>query len=65
MFIRQLQILGSTGGDLAEFRDLLAFVERHGIVPVIDSEFALERATEALARLESGHQFGKIALNIN
>lgn len=65
VFIRQLQILGSTGGDLAEFRDLLAFVERHGIVPVIDSEFALERATEALARLESGHQFGKIALNIN
>ncbi|MCM5570431.1 zinc-binding dehydrogenase [Burkholderiaceae bacterium FT117] len=64
IFIRQLQILGSTLGDLSEFRDLLAFVEQRGIVPVIDSEFAIDRVHEALSRLESGVQFGKIGLDL-
>ncbi len=64
IFIRQLQILGSTLGDYAEFSDLLAFVERHGIVPVIDSEFPMGDIHKALSRLESGQQFGKVGLNL-
>ena len=64
IFIRQLQILGSTGGDLSEFRNLLAFVERHRIVPVIDSEFTMDHVHEALSRLESGQQFGKVGLKL-
>jgi len=64
IFIRQLQILGSTLGDLSEFRDLLAFVEQRGIVPVIDSEFTIDRVHEALSRLESAVQFGKIGLDL-
>lgn len=65
IFIRQLQILGSTLGDLHEFRDLLAFVGRTGLKPVIDSTFALPEVRAALDRLESGHQFGKVALQIS
>ena len=64
IFIRQLQILGSTLGDTSEFRDLLVFVERHGITPVIDCEFPLDRIHEALNHLESGQQFGKVGLRI-
>ena len=64
IFIRQLQILGSTHGDLSEFADLLSFVAQRGIVPVIDSEFPLDRIHEALSRLESGQQFGKVALKL-
>jgi NADPH:quinone reductase-like Zn-dependent oxidoreductase len=64
IFIRQLQILGSTLGDYSEFSDLLGFVERQSIVPVIDSEYPLERIHDALNRLESGQQFGKVALNL-
>jgi NADPH:quinone reductase-like Zn-dependent oxidoreductase len=64
IFIRQLQILGSTLGDYAEFHDLLAFVAQHGLVPVIDSEFPLERVHDALSRLESGQQFGKVGLQL-
>ena len=64
IFIRQLQILGSTHGDLSEFRALLSFIEQSGIVPVIDSEYPLDRIHDALDRLESGQQFGKIALNL-
>lgn len=62
IFIRQLQILGSTLGNTSEFRDLLVFVARHGITPVIDSEFPVDRIHEALDRLESGRQFGKVGL---
>jgi NADPH:quinone reductase-like Zn-dependent oxidoreductase len=64
IFIRQLQILGSTLGDYAEFNDLLGFVQRSGIVPVVDSTYPLARVHEALDRLESGQQFGKIGLDL-
>jgi NADPH:quinone reductase-like Zn-dependent oxidoreductase len=62
MFIRQLKVFGSTLGTLAEFRDLLAFCERSPMRPVIDSRYPLDDVPQALARLESGGQFGKIAL---
>ncbi len=63
IFIRQLQILGSTLGNTSEFHDLLVFVARNGITPVIDSEFPVTRIHEALDRLESGRQFGKVGLS--
>lgn len=64
IFIRQLQILGSTMGDLGDFGDLLSLVQRRGLKPVIDSQFALEEVHSALDRLESGQQFGKVVINI-
>ena len=48
-----------------EFRDLLAFVQRTGLRPVIDSTYPLEQVHAALDRLESGAQFGKVALRID
>nr|MBP6646724.1 zinc-binding dehydrogenase [Burkholderiaceae bacterium] len=65
IFIRQLQILGSTLGDLHEFADLLALVEATGLRPVIDSDFPLAQIHAALSRLESGEQFGKVAVQIS
>ena len=64
LFVRQLQIFGSSLGTLGEFRDLLGFVERTGLRPVIDSEYALNDVHTALDRLESGAQFGKVVLRI-
>lgn len=64
IFIRQLQILGSTLGNFGEFRDLLKLAGRTGLRPVIDSEFPLDQTHAALSRLESGEQFGKIAIRI-
>ena len=65
LFIRQLQIFGSTLGDLDEFAALLAFVQRTGLRPVIDSEYPLADAHAALDRLASGEQFGKVAITVN
>ena len=65
LFVRQLQIFGSSLGSLGEFRDLLGFVERTGLRPVIDSEYPLDDVHAALDRLESGAQFGKVVLRID
>ncbi len=65
IFIRQLQILGSTLGNFDEFRDLLNLVARTGLRPIIDSEFSLDQTHAALDRLESGAQFGKVAIRLD
>ena len=65
IFIRQLQILGSTYGDVSEFRDLLTFVDRTGLQPVIDSTYSLAEVHAALDRLDSSQQFGKVALDLS
>lgn len=62
LFIRQITVMGSTLGNPQELRELVAFCERHAILPVIDSEWPLAEAHQALSRLESGQQFGKVAL---
>ncbi|MGK5079281.1 zinc-binding dehydrogenase [Janthinobacterium sp. HLX7-2] len=64
IFIRQLQIFGSTLGDLAELRDLLAFVERSALRPVICATYPMDEVHAALDALEAGSQFGKIAITI-
>lgn len=65
VFIRQLQILGSTLGDLHEMDALLRACAGGAIRPVIDSTWALDELHAALDRLEAGAQFGKIALRLD
>lgn len=65
VFIRQLQIFGSTLGDLDEFRQLLALVGRSGLRPVISSTYPIDAVHAALDELERGAQFGKIAISID
>jgi NADPH:quinone reductase-like Zn-dependent oxidoreductase len=64
LFIRQLQVIGSTLGNRSEFSDLLAFVGQNNLQPHIDSEFPIDNLHHALDRLESGQQFGKIGIRI-
>ena len=65
IFIRRLQILGSTLGDFDGLRDLLGFVQRTALRPVIDSEYALGQVYAARERLEPGRQFDKVVLRID
>lgn len=64
LFIRQLQVYGSTLGNLAEFQALLKACEATGLKPRIDRVYALDQAHEALSRLERGDQVGKLAFEI-
>jgi NADPH:quinone reductase-like Zn-dependent oxidoreductase len=62
LFIRQLEIYGSTGGSLGEFRELLDVFNRGLLTPVVDSTFAMRDIRTAFDRLAAGAQFGKISL---
>jgi zinc-binding alcohol dehydrogenase/oxidoreductase len=64
LFWKQISVLGSTMGSPAEFKAMLAFVQKHGIVPVVDRIFPLSEGQAAFQRMESGAQFGKIVLKI-
>lgn len=64
LFIRQLQVIGSTHGTLAEFADLVSFMADRPFAPVFDSWHGITGIHGALDRLESGRQFGKIGISI-
>jgi len=64
VFIRQLQIFGSTLGNPDEFAELISWCEQGRVRPPIDLRFPLDKVPDALAHLESGAQFGKIAIDI-
>lgn len=64
IFIRQLQIIGSTLGNFDEFRDLISFVDKTSLQPIISARYTLDDVHAALDNLDSGRQFGKVAINI-
>lgn len=64
IFVRQLQIFGSSLGTTGEFHDLLSFVGRTGLRPIVDREYPFDEIHAALDHLESGTQFGKVALRV-
>ena len=59
LFNQQYRIFGSFGASMRNIRDGLAKMAG-GLLPVIDTEVALDDFGEGLARLESRHVFGKI-----
>jgi nucleoside-diphosphate-sugar epimerase len=64
VFWHHLSILGSTMGNDAEFRQVVGLLAREVLRPVVDSVLPLRAAREAVARLASGQQFGKLVLDI-
>lgn len=62
VFWNQLTIIGSTMGDMDEFRQVTALLRSGAFRPVVDSVFDAKDAAKAFARLESGEQFGKVVL---
>lgn len=64
MFIRQLQVMGSTHGTFEEFRQLLTVAGQGAFRPVIDSRFALAEIHAALDHLDAAAQFGKIGIEM-
>lgn len=64
VFWRQLTLLGTTMGSLADWAAMTAFVARHHLKPVVSAAFPLGLASEAFALMERGGQFGKIVVTI-
>lgn len=64
IFWKQLRIIGSTMGSDDNFSQMVDFVARHRIKPIVDSVYALEEYEHAFARLRQRQQFGKVILRI-
>lgn len=64
LFIRQLEIYGSTGGSMDEFRQVVALFASGAIKPVIDQRHALAEVNTAFDRLARGEQFGKLVITM-
>jgi NADPH:quinone reductase-like Zn-dependent oxidoreductase len=64
IFWNQLSVFGSTMGNRREFTEMLNFVRKRGVKPVIDQVFPLPDGAHAFARMEEGKQFGKIVLKV-
>lgn len=55
---------GLTVGSRQHHREMLAFVARHGIKPVLDDQRTLEEGGAAIQAIAAGQHFGKIVIRI-
>ena len=62
VFFKQVSILGSTMGSLAEVLEVMGHVAAGRLEPVLDQTFPLEEVAEAHRHLEGRGQFGKVVL---
>ncbi|MFV5174224.1 zinc-binding dehydrogenase [Bacillus cereus group sp. MYBKT14-1] len=65
LFYNQIDIMGTSMGSREEFNEMIKFIEKHQIKPIIDKVYSLEEAIRALSRMEHGEQFGNIVLQMN
>ena len=64
LFFKQLEIMGSTMFDHAEFAKVTDLVGSGQVPVVVDKIFDFDQLPAALARLEAGLQLGKIVLRV-
>ncbi len=64
LFFRQVALLASTMGSPEDFEEMVAFVGKHELVPMVDQNFPLADGAAAFAHLNGGTQFGKVVLKI-
>ncbi|CAM3947191.1 alcohol dehydrogenase [Bacillus luti] len=64
VFYNQIDIMGTSMGSREEFNEMIKFIEKYKIKPIMDKIYSLEVAIQALRRMELGEQFGNIALRM-
>lgn len=64
-FYGQYQLIGSTMGSKEELQDMLAFITKHEIRPIVDQIFSLNESQKAFDLLKKSDQFGKIAIKVS
>ncbi|GAB3333077.1 zinc-binding dehydrogenase [Larkinella ripae] len=65
VFFKQLNIHGTTMGTESEFSAMVRFVDEKHLIPVVDEVVPLADAEQALRKVESGKQFGKLVLAVS
>jgi NADPH:quinone reductase-like Zn-dependent oxidoreductase len=64
VFAKQIRLQGCLNGSWQDQADLVDFLARHAIRPLIDRSFRLEDLADAFRYQESGAHFGKIVIEI-
>jgi NADPH:quinone reductase-like Zn-dependent oxidoreductase len=64
VFIREIEVLGSSMGTREELDRLIRFMAVAGVRPLIDSVHALADAPDAFRRLRSGGAHGKVVISV-
>ncbi len=64
IFFLQLRVIGSTMGSRAELQELLDFMVKKNLHPVIDQSMPMSQAKEGFARMLAGDLFGKIIFSL-
>ncbi len=62
LFWKHLSILGSTMGSPVDFSNMISFVEKYEVKPIVDSVHNMSDYKDAFDRIKSGEQFGKVVL---
>ncbi len=65
LFFKQIRIQGTTMGRPEEFEDMLAFVVRKKLKPIVDQTFSFDESVEAHRRMLNCEQMGKIVLKFD
>ncbi|OBZ08354.1 alcohol dehydrogenase [Bacillus sp. FJAT-27264] len=65
IFFPQISIIGTSMGSSEEFADMLQFMERHSLSPIIDRVYPIQDTAEAFHRMQQGEQFGNIGIRID
>lgn len=65
IFWKQISILGTTMSTDEEFKDMVEFVNKHQIVPIVDSVYDIKDGAEAFERMANSDQFGKIIIRMD
>jgi NADPH:quinone reductase-like Zn-dependent oxidoreductase len=64
LFWGQMDLLGSTMGNVGEFEAVLKAIDE-GLRPVVDQVYPLAEVEAALKRLDAAEQFGKVVLSVS
>src|SRR3989440_9809453 len=64
LFWGQLDLLGSTMGNVGEFESVLKAIHE-GLRPVVDRVYPLAEVEAALTRVDAAEQFGKVVLSVS
>lgn len=64
LFLKNLSVIGTNVGNSDEFADMLEFVSKHRLVPLVEKHFALADAAAALDYLEKQHRLGKVVIDV-
>ena len=63
LFFKQASILATTMGSPREFQAMCDLIDRHKIVPVIDSVYSIHDHEKAFERLLNKNRFGKVVFD--